>query len=67
MVNHGNTMPQIVRALSGVEIAEITDPEYDHLFVVILPPDGPARVIRAQYGHAGPTGQPNGDGMLRGN
>ena len=50
VVNHSNTVPPIVEALGGGPVAEITDDEYAHLFVVIIPASGPVRTLRAQYG-----------------
>ncbi|MBV9772497.1 MAG: histidine phosphatase family protein [Gemmatimonadetes bacterium] len=50
VVGHSNTVPEIVRALSGKQVAPITDTEYDHLFVVQVPPSGPASLLRARYG-----------------
>ena len=50
VVNHSNTVPLIVEALGGVAVAEITEEEYDHFFVVVVPASGPVQTIRAQYG-----------------
>ena len=50
VVNHSNTVPQIVGALGGTEIPEISEEEYNDVFIVIIPADAPARTIRAQYG-----------------
>lgn len=50
VVNHSNTVPLIVEALGGAAVDEITEEEYDHFFVVVVPATGPVRTIRAQYG-----------------
>ena len=50
VVNHSNTVPLIVEALGGGPVPEITEDEYAHFFVVIIPASGPAQTIRAQYG-----------------
>jgi broad specificity phosphatase PhoE len=50
VVNHSNTVPLIVGALGGAAVPPITEEEYDDFFIVIIPADGPARTIRAQYG-----------------
>ncbi|HEU0051831.1 MAG TPA: histidine phosphatase family protein [Longimicrobium sp.] len=50
VVGHSNTVPQIVKALSGVTVPEISDTEYDHMFIVMIPAQGQARVVRAMYG-----------------
>ena len=50
VVGHSNTAPRIAGALSGQTIPDLNDAtEFDALFVVIIPDDGPARLIRAKY------------------
>ena len=51
VVNHSNTVPLIVEALGGAPVGEITENEFDHFFVVVVPASGPVRTIRTQYGH----------------
>ena len=46
---HSNSLPEIVKRLSGVAI-EIPDAEYDNLYVVTLPAGGPASLTRLKYG-----------------
>ena len=36
--------------IMGGPVAAITEEEYDHFFVVIIPAAGPVRTVRAQYG-----------------
>jgi broad specificity phosphatase PhoE len=52
VVGHSNTVPEIVKALSGLTVGPIGEPEFDHLFVVVVPPAGagPARLFKARYG-----------------
>jgi len=50
VVNHSNTVPLIVEALGGAPVPEITEDEFDHFIVVVVPTSGPVRTIRAQYG-----------------
>jgi broad specificity phosphatase PhoE len=52
VVNHSNTVPGIVEALSGRPVAEIADSEYDNLFVVTIVPGGETRLVRAKFGAA---------------
>jgi broad specificity phosphatase PhoE len=59
VVGHSNTVPQIVRALSGQLVAEITEQEYDHFFLVVVPPGGEregggARLFRLRFGAPDP-------------
>lgn len=49
VVGHGNTVAATVEALTG-RPAHIEGVEYHDLFVVTVPPAGPARLIKAQYG-----------------
>jgi broad specificity phosphatase PhoE len=49
VVGHGNTVPQIVEALSGVKIPPIRSDEHDRLIVVTLQPGGRASVVTLRY------------------
>ena len=50
VVGHSNTIPVIVKALSGVAAADIAHEEYDRLYVVVLEEGKPARVVVGRYG-----------------
>jgi broad specificity phosphatase PhoE len=52
IVGHSNTVPDIVKALSGIEVAPIADNEYDHLYIVVLAPGKSAQVINSRFGRA---------------
>ncbi len=65
VAGHSDTVPQIVAALGApspcppFEVhAEhgcmLPDPEYDHLFVVMIPAEGAARVVHARFGAPSP-------------
>jgi ketosteroid isomerase-like protein len=60
VVGHSNTVPEIVKALSGVTVPPIADAEYDHIFVVVVPESGAPRVTQEHFGApccaAGPQG-----------
>jgi broad specificity phosphatase PhoE len=49
VVGHSNTIPAIISGL-GAKVPTIPDSDYDNLYVVHLPADGPATVISLQYG-----------------
>jgi broad specificity phosphatase PhoE len=49
VVGHSNTVPLLVAALGGVTIPEIAHTEYDRLYVIVLDPGKPPRVIAAKY------------------
>ena len=42
VAGHSNTVPEIVKALTGVAMEDIPDTQFDNLYVVVLPTDGPA-------------------------
>lgn len=50
VVEHSNTLPSILAELARVQIPQLGDNEYDRLFVVVVPPSGPARLIQSRYG-----------------
>lgn len=59
VVGHSNTVPLIVKALSGVTVSNICDPQHADLFVLsIVNPrsiDSPtAKLIKSKYGDADP-------------
>lgn len=49
IVGHSNTVPAIITALSGQHSEPMPDTEYDRFTVVILPAQGPARVLVSRY------------------
>jgi broad specificity phosphatase PhoE len=49
IVGHSNTVPAIVRKLSGMSVADISDDEYDTLYVVTVPSFGRSSVLRLKY------------------
>lgn len=48
MVGHSNTVGDLVRALGGEAPAEISEGEYDHLWVVTVPRFGPVKTLHLQ-------------------
>ncbi|MFL5351560.1 phosphoglycerate mutase family protein [Archangium sp.] len=50
VVEHSNTLPSILAELARVQLPQLGDNEYDRLFVVVVPPSGPARLIQSRYG-----------------
>jgi phosphohistidine phosphatase SixA len=50
VVGHSNTVPKIIQALGAPPVSEITDTEYDNLFVVTIRAKGKASVVRLHYG-----------------
>jgi len=55
VVGHSNTVPALVEALSGQAIAAIGEDEYDHVFIVTVPAQGPARLESGRYPVATPA------------
>jgi broad specificity phosphatase PhoE len=56
VVGHSNTVPELVRAFSGRTVEPLTDNDYDHLYIVVVPPAGagPARLFQTRYGAPSP-------------
>jgi phosphohistidine phosphatase SixA len=54
VVGHSNTIPAIVTALGGPELADLCDSQYSVLYVLSVPSAGPARLVTASYGAADP-------------
>lgn len=50
VVGHSNTVPEIVKALSGDTVPVIDDSEYDNLFLVTVPATGEGSVMKVRYG-----------------
>jgi broad specificity phosphatase PhoE len=50
VVGHSNTVPDIVRALTGHPVPPITDSEYDHIFIVEIPASGSPRLMQLRFG-----------------
>jgi phosphohistidine phosphatase SixA len=53
VVGHSNTVPDIVKALSGNAVPPITDAEYDHIYVVTIAATGSPRVMQLRFGRPG--------------
>lgn len=49
IVGHSNTVPEIVRELSGMAVPAMAEDEYDTLFVVTVPSVGRASVLVLKY------------------
>jgi broad specificity phosphatase PhoE len=58
VVGHSNTVPAIVGALSGYDIPEIDDAEYDRVYIVVLAEGVPPRLFRTRFGVATPLPLP---------
>ena len=50
LVGHSNTVPALVKAFSGVSIADLAHDSYDQMFVVTTAAAGSGRLVRARYG-----------------
>jgi broad specificity phosphatase PhoE len=50
VVGHSNTIPAIVTALGGLQLADLCDHQYAVLYVLSVPVTGPARLVQATYG-----------------
>jgi len=53
-VGHSNTVPGLARALGVADPPELTDADYDDLFVVTVDSQGAARMLHLHYGPPSP-------------
>jgi len=49
VVGHSNTVPEIVRAFSGMEVEALTDADFDRIYVITLAKNGKARLVKLRY------------------
>ena len=56
VVSHSNVVPAIVEKLSGEKVGELSDADYDRLYVVTVRPDGTASAVLMHYGTPSPSG-----------
>jgi broad specificity phosphatase PhoE len=49
IVGHSNTLPALVQKLSGQAVPEISDEEYDDIYLVTVPSFGRSSVLRLKY------------------
>jgi broad specificity phosphatase PhoE len=56
VVGHSNTVPAIVHALGGPRLPDLCEPQFSHLFVVVLKPGAEPRVDHRTYGAPDPEG-----------
>lgn len=54
IVGHSDTVPAIVKALTGRTVPEIPETEFDRFYVVEVPKGGTPRLIAARYGRPKP-------------
>jgi broad specificity phosphatase PhoE len=49
VVGHGNTIPELIRELSGKQIDLIKDDDYGEIYVLSVPRFGGASLVRMRY------------------
>ncbi len=49
VVGHSNTVPAVILALTGVDVGTIEETEFNRLFILRFPADGPATVEELTY------------------
>jgi broad specificity phosphatase PhoE len=54
VVSHSNTVPALITALGAQDAVEITDDEYDDLFVVTFSAHSEVRLLALGFGHETP-------------
>lgn len=50
VVGHSNTVPRIIHALGGPQLPDLCEPEYAHLFVLVMKDGAAPRLERRTYG-----------------
>lgn len=50
VVSHSNLVPAIVKGLTGQDVGELTDEDYDRIYVASVPPSGPGGVLYLHFG-----------------
>jgi len=53
VAGHNNTVPEIIAALGGPKLPIIPETEYDNLYILTLPSDGPAKLLKLKYSSPG--------------
>lgn len=56
VVGHSNTVPRIVHALGGPELRDLCEPEFSHLYVLVMKDGAAPRLQERTYGAADPPG-----------
>jgi broad specificity phosphatase PhoE len=56
VVGHSNTVPRIIRALGGPQLRDLCEPEFSHLYVLVLKDGAAPRLEQRTYGTADPPG-----------
>jgi broad specificity phosphatase PhoE len=59
VVGHSNTVPRIVHALGGPQLRDLCEPEFSHLYVMVLKDGAPPRLEQRTYGTPDPAGAGN--------
>lgn len=49
VVGHSNTVPEIVKAFSGIEVEALSDGDYNRIYVITLAKGGKARLLQLRY------------------
>lgn len=56
VVGHSNTVPRIIHALGGPQLRDLCEPEFSHLYVLVLKEGEAPRLDARTYGAADPPG-----------
>lgn len=59
VVGHSNTVPRIIHALGGPHLADLCEPEFAHLYVLVLKDGAEPRLDQRTYGTPDPAGAAN--------
>lgn len=56
VVGHSNTVPRIVHVLGGPQLRDLCEPEYAHLYVLVMKDGAPPRLEERTFGASDPPG-----------
>jgi broad specificity phosphatase PhoE len=59
VVGHSNTVPRIIHALGGPQLRDLCEPEFAHLFVLVLKDGAAPRLDQRTYGAPDPQDAAN--------
>jgi len=54
IVGHSDTVPALAHRLTGAKVSELTDADFDRLYVGTIPKNGQGEVLVLHYGALGP-------------
>ena len=54
VTGHSNTIPPMVNALTGLQLADLEEDQFDRCYIVTIRGDEPGSLVTPRYGHRTP-------------